>query len=74
MNNAEIKAIVQEIKEELRNIKERLAAMEVEQRRIREDLLSGEAKERMQKRILEKHPQRMKQIKKKLDEDIKIKI
>lgn len=68
------KSDVQLIKEELRIIKERLTAMEVEQRRIREDLLSGEAKERMAKRILDNKPERINRLKKKIDEDIEIKI
>lgn len=62
------------LKEDLGEIKERLIAVEKEQRRIREDLLSGEAKARMQKRILEKPPSNIKELRKKIDEDINIKI
>jgi len=74
MENTEQIALLEELKEDLREIKERLRAVEKEQRIIREDLLSGEAKQRMQKRILEKHPKKIKELKEKIDEEISIKI
>jgi len=74
MSNEEILLILEKIKYELIEIKERLRAVEKEQRLIREDILSGEAKVRMQKRMLENKPSDRKELKKKMDEDIKIKI
>jgi len=74
MENTEQNALLKSLKEDLREIKERLRAVEKEQRIIREDLLSGEVKERMQKRILEKHPKKIKELKEKIDEEISIKI
>jgi len=74
MNNDETASILQKLKEEIVEIKERLRAVEKEQRLIREDILSGEAKARMQKRMLENKTSDRKEIKKKIDEDIKIKI
>ena len=67
------KLIIQ-LRKEIRELEWRLRAVEKEQRIIREDLLSGEVKERMQKRILEKHPKKIKELKEKIDEDISIKI
>ena len=74
MAEEELVKLVKELKEELIEIKERLRAVEKEQRKIIEDLLSDDTKERTQKRFLEQHPERMKQLKKKLEEDINIKI
>ena len=49
MDEEHIKELIKEIKE----IKERLIGLEKEQRQIREDILSGTPKERMQRRLLE---------------------
>ena len=65
--------IVNQLKREIRSINERLIAVEKEQRRIREDILSGVAKERMQRRLLENPEEKMKQKKRKFD-DVKIEI
>ena len=56
------------------NLEERLRAVEKEQRNIREDILSGKAEARMQKRLLEKPPKTIKELKEKLDKEINIKI
>ncbi len=64
--------LVEELKEKLSNMEERLNAIEKEQRMIREDILSGTAKERMQQRLLENDQKRSEELKKKLDKDIKI--
>jgi len=61
------------IKEEIQKIKERLRAIEKEQRWIREDIISGDAGLRMKKRILQ-NPKGIKEIRKKIDEEIDIKI
>lgn len=61
------------IKEELQKIKERVRAIEKEQRWIREDIISGDASSRMKKRILQK-PESIKEIRKKIDKEIDIKI
>jgi hypothetical protein len=66
--------IILDLQDKVRILEERLGAIEIEQRRIREDILSGRSKERMQKRILEKPPEKMEKIKERLDKKIKIKI
>ncbi|RLF31760.1 MAG: hypothetical protein DRM98_05045 [Thermoplasmata archaeon] len=70
----EIEETLAELKEEIRVIKERLVAVEKEQRRIREDILSGAPQERMQKRILEKPPEDIEAKKEKIAKQIKIEI
>jgi hypothetical protein len=47
---------------EVRELKERLIALEKEQRQIREDILSGTPKERMQRRLLENPEDRFRKI------------
>ena len=66
--------IILDLQDKVRILEERLGAIEREQRRIREDILSGRSEERMQKRILEKPPEKMEEIKERLDKKIKIKI
>lgn len=66
--------IILDLQEKIKNIDERLRAIEKEQRRIREDILLGTPKERMQKRILEKPPEKREDIKQRLDKKIKIEI
>jgi len=63
-----------ELKEKIKEIEERLTAIEKEQRTIREDILSGRAKERMQQRILENTQKKVEELKKKIDSEIKIEI
>ena len=60
--------------EEIKLIKERINALEREQRMIREDILSGNAKEHMKKRILENPAEKRVLKKEKIDKDIKIEI
>jgi hypothetical protein len=59
--------------EEIRQIKERLLLIEKEQRWIREDILSGNPTERMHKRILS-NTEKTSSKKEKIDDDIKIEI
>ena len=66
--------IILELQKKIRNLEERLRAIEKEQRRIREDILLGKPKERMQKRILEKPPEKRDEIKERIDKQIKIEI
>ena len=66
--------IILDLQDQVRILEERLGAIEREQRRIREDILSGRSKERMQKRILEKPPEKMEDIKERIDKKIKIEI
>jgi len=66
--------IILELQEKIRNLEERLRAIEKEQRRICEDILLGGTKERMHKRILEKPPQKMEELKEKINKKIKIEI
>jgi septation ring formation regulator EzrA len=63
-----------ELKEKIKEIEERITAIEKEQRTIREDILSGRAKERMQQRILENTQKNIEELKKKIDSEIKIEI
>jgi hypothetical protein len=74
MDGSELRENFRILKNEFTEIKERLKAVEIEQRRIREDLLSGEATERMKKRMLQNPNKEIRKIKKKIDEDISIKI
>jgi len=60
--------------EKLKEHEERLRAVERELRYIREDILSGKMKERMQKRILEKPTGDKQKLKEKIDKEIKIEI
>jgi len=64
--------LIEDLKEKITNMEERLKAIEKEQRMICEDILSGRAKERMRQRLLENAQKRSEELKKKLDKDIKI--
>ena len=66
--------LINRLKEEISVLEERLRAVEVEQRRIREDILSGSAKERMQKRMLNYPSGSRTEKKEKLSKQIKIEI
>ncbi len=66
--------IILELENRVRNLEERLKALEKEQRLIREDILFGSMKERMRKRMLEKPSGKREEIKEKLDKQIKIEI
>jgi hypothetical protein len=58
----------------IKNLNERIVLIEKELRLIREDILSGNPKERMQKRMLENRPESLLEKKKKIEEDIRIRI
>jgi len=73
MDDSELLTDLKAFKDGLIEIKERLCAVEIEQRRIREDLLSGEPKARMKNRMLQNKPD-VKDLRKKIDEKINIKI
>ena len=62
------------LRKEIRELEERLRAVEKEQRMIREDILSGEAINRMKKRLLNTPLENINEVKKKIDKQIKIKI
>ena len=66
--------LIRELKEKIKEIEERLKAVEKEQRMMREDILSGMPKERMQRRMLENTQEKREKVKKKLDDNIKIEI
>jgi len=65
---------INSLKIKIRDLEERLRAVEKEQRNIREDILSGTPEERMQRRLLEKPPKNLKDIKEKINKEIKIEI
>jgi len=73
MNDSDLFIDLKVLRKELIETKERLCAVEIEQRRIREDLLSGEPKARMKQRMLQNKPD-TKDLRKKIDEKINIKI
>jgi len=62
------------LQDEIHQIKERINAIEREQRLIIEDILSGNAKSRIQKRLLEKPSNKTEEIRKKIDNEFKIEI
>jgi len=62
------------LQEKITILEERLRAIEREQRKLKEDILSGQTRERLQKRLLEKPPEKMKELKEKIDKQIKIEI
>lgn len=66
--------LINKLKEEISVLEERLRAIEIEQRRIREDILSGNARERMQKRMLNYPGVSRTEKKEKIAKQIKIKI
>ena len=66
--------LINKLKEEILALEERLRALEIEQRRIREDILSGNARERMQKRMLNYPGDSRKEKKEKIAKQIKIEI
>jgi hypothetical protein len=63
-----------QINKKLENLDERMTLIEKEIRLIREDILSGNPKERMHRRMLENVNEDLEEKKKKLEKDIKIKI
>jgi len=60
--------------EEIREIKERLAAIEKEQRWMREDILAGNPRERLHRRILNTKSENIIEKNEKSDDDITIEI
>ena len=63
-----------QINKKLELLDERMTLIEKEIRLIREDILSGNPKERMHRRMLENVNEDLEEKKKKLEKDIKIKI
>ena len=64
-----------QLENKINSISERLSAIEKEQRLIRQDILSGNPKENMQRRLLNGTPERTyHQKKEKIDSEIKIEI
>ena len=62
-----------QLKNEISQLKERVYALEKEQRILKEDILSGNPKSRIQKRMLEK-PSNNEERKKEINNNIKIEI
>jgi hypothetical protein len=58
---------IKDLNNKIKNIDERLIALEREQRKIIEDILSGQASERIRKRILERPRERFPEKKKKIE-------
>jgi len=65
---------INKIKDAIKEIYERLMLIEKEQRLIKEDILSGSPKERMQKRLLQNPKDRIYNKKEKIGDEIKIEI
>ena len=63
-----------DLQKKVKSLEERLSAVEKEQRLIKEDILSGQTRERMQKRLLEKPSEKRDNLKEKIDKQIKIEI
>jgi len=70
MDEKTLKKLIEEIKE----IKERLVAIEKEQRMIYEDILAGNPRERMYRRLLNTKSENIIEKNKRIDDDIKIEI
>ena len=68
------KDVLEELRNEIRQINERLAAMEKEQRQIIQDILSGEPQERVRKRLLLNPEDNLNHKKEKIEKEIDIKI
>ena len=67
--------LLKQLKEDLSKINERLSAIEREQRYIQQDILSGNPKESMQRRLLNGTPEKAyHQKKENIDSEIKIEI
>ena len=65
---------ISELQEKVKSIEERLRAIEKEQRMMREDILTGTPKERMQKRMLDKPTEDREEIKERIEKKIRIEI
>lgn len=65
---------IYDLQERVKKLEERLRAVEREQRKICEDILSGRMKERLQKRILERPSDDKEKLKERIDREIKIEI
>lgn len=65
---------INKLTDAIKEIYERIALIEKEQRQIKEDMLSGNARERMQKRLLQNPKDQLKIKKEKIDDEIKIEI
>ena len=65
---------INQLQDEIREIKERLMAIEKDQRVLREDILSGNAIGRMKKRMLENPKEKMNDKKERIESQIKIEI
>jgi uncharacterized protein YoaH (UPF0181 family) len=70
----EDETLITRLSEEIKELEWRLRAVEKEQRIIREDILSGEAIERMKRRLLNNPSENINEVKKKIDKQIKIEI
>ena len=66
--------LIKQIIGEIKDLQERLYAIEKEQRKIREDILFGSPKERMRKRILEQPKTSREEKREKIANQIKIEI
>jgi len=68
------KNVIGQIEEKLKNIDDRLKALEKEQRLIREDILSGVPTERMRQRLFDNTEKRKEELKKKIENEISFEI
>jgi hypothetical protein len=68
------KVVAAQLDEKLKNIDERIQALEKELRLMREDILSGNPMERMKQRLLENTEKRKEEIMKKIENEINFEI
>ena len=68
------KEVVIQLEEKIKNIDERLKAIEKEQRLIIEDILSGVPNEHMRLRLLQNPQKRKEELKKKIENEINFEI
>ncbi len=68
------KEVITQLEEKIKNIDERLKAIEKEQRLILEDILSGVPNEHMRLRLLQNTQKRKEELKKKIENEINFEI
>jgi len=68
------KEVITQLEEKIKNIDDRLKAIEKEQRLILEDILSGVPNERMRQRLLQNPQKKKEELRKKMENEINFEI